>query len=445
MIGIARLARLVRRAAAAGRRPIPPAAALGVMILLTRLDRRRRLPSVRRLQVETLQYYRRGLAAGSDAAWTSLFSPSEVLDAFGLAPVCLEGLAGLLAAAGAEQPFLARANGDPLPNTLCTFHRAIVGLAGSDLLPRPRLVLSASALCDGNGVSFRLLAERRHVPFVFLHVPPEATPAAVSYLVEQLRALASRLEELTGRPLDARRLAVAVAHSREAARLARHLFVRRSGLRRNVFQGHQMINLMFSLNAMAGTEALCATLASLIRDTEDEARWSERYAAPATADSAVRLVWTHIAPLYNYDAVWAVVDDGRRAKVVAEECSHWDEAALACEDDFEFVARRLIGVPQNGTLERRLERLERLRREAGAEAVVHFSHWGCHQAAGAVPLMQRFFTERGVPFLNLSGDCIDSTAASREQHATRCEAFVESVTAARRSGDGRRDVPSALA
>jgi benzoyl-CoA reductase/2-hydroxyglutaryl-CoA dehydratase subunit BcrC/BadD/HgdB len=435
-----RLIRVIRRAVSDGR--VRPAAALGALILVTRLRGRHKLGAIRRLEIENLRYYRRGLAARDDAAWTSLFAPCELLDALGLAPLCLEGLAGLLAAAGGEQPFLAAASGAPLPNTLCSFHRAIVGI-GTRVLPRPRIVMATSALCDGNGISFRLLAGRVGVPFLFLDVPAEATPADVAYLVEQLHATTASIETLTGRSLDRSRLSAAVGLTREAARLARRLFLRRCALTRSVFRGPQMINVMFSLNAMAGTRALCDTLDLLVRQAEDSTTAGHdddprSEAAPRPA----RLLWTHIAPLYNYDRVWTVLDDGRRAKVVAEECSHWDDAALDCRDDFEFVARRLIGVPQNGSLERRVARLDRLRRESGADAVVHFSHWGCHQSAGAVPLVQRFFEDRGVPFLNLNGDCVDSSAASLEQHVTRAEAFLESLGRVSRHAPAGRSRPS---
>lgn len=432
---MARVGRLALRAATEGWLPVPSAAALGALILVSRQRSRHKLRSIRRLEIENLRYYRRGIAAGHDAVWTSLYSPVELFKGFGLSPLCLEGVAGLLAAGGVEQPFLDRSAGEAVPSTLCTFHRAIVGVGGSKLLPRPRLVVSASALCDGNAVSFRLLAERHELPFIFLDIPAEPTPAAISYLVEQLHAVVAALGGITGRPIDTHRLSQAVARSRDAARLARRLFLRRGGLDRNLFRAPQMINMMFALNAMAGTRGLCETLEMLNRDTDDPATWCTDFPAAHTGPSAARLLWTHIAPLYNYNMVWSVIDDGRRAKVVSEECSHWDDVELDCADEVEFIARRLIGVPQNGPLERRLERIERLRRESGADAVIHFSHWGCHQAAGAVPLMQRFFNERGVPFLNLNGDCVDSSGASREQHVTRCEAFVESV--ARRTGIAR--------
>ena len=423
------LGRLVHRAARAGRRPLAVDAGLAALALWTRLPRRGKLPSVRQLEAANVQYYRQGLAAGHDSVWTSIFAPAELFRAFGLSPVCLEGLAGLLAASGAEQAFLQAPSPVAVPNTLCTFHRVLLGLGLSSLLSAPRAVVSASALCDGNNVSFRQLAARRGLPFRLLDIPPEPSGPAVAYLVEQLRDLAALLQSLTGRPLNEASFEAAVDRSREAVRLARTLYRQRCSLGRNVFHAHQMINLLFPLHSLAGTRRLNDTLRALIRDLGDGRRWCRSYGRPLTDPDAVRLVWAHIAPLYDYNSVWGILDDGQRAKIVAEECSHLDldPDADECRDPFAFVARRLIATPQNGPLERRLERLERIRRESGADAVVHFSHWGCHQAAGAAPLMARHFQAAGVPFLNLAGDCVDSSAAGREQHATRAEAFLESL------------------
>jgi hypothetical protein len=354
---------MIERAVAAGETGIPPWLALSALMVVSRITRRGRLPSIRRLEMENLRYYRRGLAAGREAVWTSLFAPCELFEAFGLAPVCLEGLVGLLTVTGAEQAFLAAGGTEVLPNTLCTFHRAIAGLGRSGLLPRPLLVASASALCDGNGVSFRHLATGLDLPYAFLDVPPEATTSAVHWLVEQLRDLAGQVERLTGRPLDRLRLSRATRRAREAAVLARRLFEARCAIDRNVFHGHQMINLMLPLNAMVGSAALCRTLGALVRDATAEGRYCRDYRASQTSPGAARLLWAHIAPLYDYNLVWAVLDQGERAKLVAEECSHWDlrdlgwpagesrlpsgggDPAWAPMDDFEFVARRLIGIP----------------------------------------------------------------------------------------------------
>ena len=101
-----RLGRLVQRAVTDGR--LRPATALGALMVLTKVRARRKLRSVRRLEIENLRYYRDAIRAGGTAAWTSLFAPTELLDALGLAPLCLEGLAGLLAAAGDVVPADAR-------------------------------------------------------------------------------------------------------------------------------------------------------------------------------------------------------------------------------------------------------------------------------------------------------------------------------------------------
>jgi benzoyl-CoA reductase/2-hydroxyglutaryl-CoA dehydratase subunit BcrC/BadD/HgdB len=215
--------------------------------------------------------------------------------------------------AGAEQEFLHGSGVEALPNTMCTFHRAIVGLGQSGFLAPPRLVVSASALCDGNGVTFRQVAAHHGVPFVFLHVPPEPAPDAIRYLAGQLRRLAATLEAVTGQTVDRARLSTAVAQSREALGAACRLFALRASRSHPVFRGCQMINLMFPLNAMFGTPALCRVLCGLIGEVE-------RPSSPRGPSSAarVRILWAHIAPVYDYDAVWAVIDDGARASVAAE-------------------------------------------------------------------------------------------------------------------------------
>ena len=159
------------------------------------------------------------------------------------------------------------------------------------------------------------LAARRGLPFRLLDIPPEPSGPAVAYLVEQLRDLAALLQSLTGRPLNEASFEAAVDRSREAVRLARTLYRQRCSLGRNVFHAHQMINLLFPLHSLAGTRRLNDTLRALIRDLGDGRRWCRSYGRPLTDPDAVRLVWAHIAPLYDYNSVWGILDDGQRAKV----------------------------------------------------------------------------------------------------------------------------------
>jgi benzoyl-CoA reductase/2-hydroxyglutaryl-CoA dehydratase subunit BcrC/BadD/HgdB len=115
--------------------------------------------------------------------------------------------------------------------------------------------------------------------------------------------------------------------------------------------------------------------------------------------------------------------------VYLEECTGYMEDDIKSCGALEIIARRLIHTPGNGPLERRLKNLEKIYTDAGADGIVHFSHWGCHQASGVTPLLQKHFSQRDIPFLNVNGDCVDAASCGLEQHKTRYSAFLELLVA----------------
>jgi benzoyl-CoA reductase/2-hydroxyglutaryl-CoA dehydratase subunit BcrC/BadD/HgdB len=407
-----------------GRLPLP--AAFALYRAAAGLFSRRKVPSIRVIEREYLSYFREGLAPGGNV-WTSIFVPTEILYAFGLSPFCLEGLAALCASVGIAGDFLGKYGTHFVPNTMCNFHRLAIDLGQSGLLPKPRLILASSALCDGNVKTFHHLSEELGVPFFFLDIPQNADPAGVTYLVSQLRELIAFIEEVTGRVFAMSRLNEAATHMRTCHDLLEEIYAKRCRLTRNLYHGHQMINFMLPLNAMSGSARLVRICRAILADLDREKLYNPAF-PPEMSEGTLRIVWAHIAPAFQYNEAWPFIDDGKGAKIVMEESTRLPiEPAGGTGDNLELIARRLINTPGNGPLEKRLQVLETLCREAQADGIVHFSHWGCHQAAGAAPLMEQRFSERGIPFLNINGDGVDAQSCGLEQHKTRYSAFQESI------------------
>ncbi len=405
------------------RLPLP--AAFRIFKCAARIASRHKVPSVRTLESEYLDYYQEGLTPDK-SVWASIFVPTEILYAFELSPLCLEGLSALFASMGIANNFLGRHGTHFVPNTMCNFHRLAIDIGSSGILPGPRFVIASSALCDGNIKTFRHLADKKGVPFFFLDIPQNDDKAGIAYLISQLQELISKIEALTGKTLDKARLDVAAKNVKTTAQLMEEIYDKRCHLSRNVYYGHQMINFMLPLAAMSGSARLIKICRAIMADLQNPDIYNQAFPREMTEET-IKIIWAHIAPVFQYNEVWPFIDDGVRAKVYLEECTGFLGPDVKDCDALEVIARRLINTPGNGSLTRRLNHLEKIYRDADADGIVHFSHWGCHQASGATPLMQKHFAKLGIPFLNINGDCVDAASCGLEQHKTRYSAFLESL------------------
>lgn len=133
------------------------------------------------------------------AACVSIFLPCEILHALGIPPVLPEGLSCYLVSTAAERPFIAATEDHGVPESYCSYHKILLGLAESGVMPPPRFVLSTSLACDANQLSFRRAAQRWGVPHFTVDVPWEDSPQAVAYVAQQLRQMAAFVAEHTGR------------------------------------------------------------------------------------------------------------------------------------------------------------------------------------------------------------------------------------------------------
>jgi benzoyl-CoA reductase/2-hydroxyglutaryl-CoA dehydratase subunit BcrC/BadD/HgdB len=298
------------------------------------------------------------------------------------------------------------------------------------------MILASSALCDGNVLTFEHLAEETGAPLFFLDIPQQDDTAGVAYLVSQLRELITFIEEVTGRPLDRAKLDRAVADMLLCSKLLEDIYVKRCRLTRNLYHGHQMINLMVPLSVMSGSPRLVRICRAILADLDRKGLHNSGLPPEMTGET-LRILWAHIVPAFQYNDIWPFIDDGKNAKIVMEECTRLATGPVESADSLELIARRLINIPGNGPLEKRLDHLEKLCRDARADGIVHFCHWGCHQAAGVAPLMEQHFADRGIPFLTMNGDCVDAGSCGSEQHKTRYRAFQESIRQAKRHGDTR--------
>ncbi len=352
------------------------------------------------------------LAHPDRAALTSVFLPCELLWAMDLEPMCAELYSAFINGAQAERGFVEAAEQSGIAETYCSYHKVLLGGAYAGVLPKPRVVVNTSLICDANNLTFRALARHYGLPQFYVDVPPRQDEDSVRYVADQFRELRGFLEEHTGRKLDEARLCAAVAHSRatiEAARAAIPL------------------KRVTSLPGDVTSELYELYTTHIGLGTPEAQRYGEmllddlRGAPPA---HGLRLLWLHTAPQWQAP-IRDKLSFNPNYQILTCDMNYEGLVDMDPEHPYESMARRLVYSAWNGGGQGRVDKALELARDLDVDGVICFCHWGCKQTMGLSARFKQVLEEAGYPTLILNGDGCDRSNTSDGQIATRLNAFLE--------------------
>ena len=345
-------------------------------------------------------------------AIVSVFTPCEMLQETGLHPYNVEGFSCYLSASGAERAFLQASEDSGLSETLCSYHKTFIGAAQTGFLPKPKCIVYTNLACDANLLTFRRLAEFYRVPSFAIDVPVKQSEENVKYVADQLRDMKLFLEQTTGKTIEEDALKARMRRSRRT----QELFERFQSGRADKYIPADLVSPLYSgmtNNLLLGTEQEERFVEMLLEDLKK--------APPARGK---RIYWMHTIPFWS-QAVKDALLLKENAQIVGCELAQTTDMTKHSEDPFEEMAMRLVYHALNGGISRRIEAGIRHARQAGADGVVWFNHWGCKHTLGGSQLAKKKFEEQGLPLLILDGDGCDRSHGGEGQTATRLEAFLE--------------------
>lgn len=377
--------------------------------------RRRRLPSrkarflriINSLAVEEIYYS----LTGRETAWVNLLAPSELLLPLGINPVSAEGVSGMLASMHLEGFAISSAAESGIPDSLCTFHRTSLGASIKKLFPAPRFIMTSTIFCDGNLPTFKRISREYQVPFILIDVPRGRMKNSVGYVHSQLKEAIELIEEITGKPYPMNLLSDILAIERQTVENL-------SRVRKEMKSSYLPQELYEYMNALY----VMHTLAGDIRLKDA----SEEFERDLIADrhEQKKILWLHIPPYYDNE-LFKIFSPKSKHTVVGNELM-WDWLYPVEPDrPLESLAEKLVFNPLCGGAEDRWKLCADLADDFGADGIVHFTHWGCRQSAGSVSYLKKMFESKGLPFLELTGDCVYHTSEGAGQLRTRAQAFLE--------------------
>lgn len=348
------------------------------------------------------------------SAIVSIFTPCEMLQEVGLNPYNVEGFSCYLSGSHAERSCIQQAENSGLSETLCSYHKTFIGAAEKGLLPKPKCIVYTNLICDANLVTFRRLAELFQVPIFSIDVPMQQNEDNIAYVADQLRSLAVFLEQQTGKTITEEGLRQRVACSMQTLK------------NYDIFQ-HKRAKKYIPSDLVSPLYA--GMTGNILLGTQKERRYTQmllHHVENAPETKGKRIYWMHTIPYWS-SSVADVLRLKEDAQIVGCELAQAYPIDFPYDETkpYEAMAARMVYHYLNGGLNRRIEAGIQHAKDAGADGVVWFAHWGCKHTLGGVQLAKKKFEQAGLPLLILDGDGCDRSHGGEGQTATRLGAFLE--------------------
>ncbi len=378
------------------------------------------LPNPRKkFALETARLGSRLYSGDNTVAWCGITVPFDLLNAMGITSCFVEFVGAVLAATGMADPFLQEAEQAGFAGDTCGYHRSVIGAARKNVMPEPDFLIASTCPCSGGVAVMENLAQLFDKALFVLNVPQENSEQSVAYLAGQIRDMVEFVTRHTGDSLEKHKLHQAVENTNRTRKIMEDIYQ----LARHVpspTDGRLLTNFGLVMPLFLGTEA-AVEIAQAYKD-EFTARLD--HGIQGVPAEKLRLLWIQNRIQFKNPLV-EMLEKEYQANIVADELNdiYWDPIDPA--DPYSGMARRAIAIPLNGTLQGRIEHLQKLARAYKLDGAINPCHWGCRQGTGGRGLISEGLKEIGVPVLNLEVDCVDKRNFAEGQLRTRIEAFIE--------------------
>ena len=345
-------------------------------------------------------------------ALVNLFTPCEIINAFGLYPQCAEGFSSYMTGGKCERGFLELAEEKGVPQTYCAYHKALLGGVFSGVLPKPRALVSTTSVCDANVLTFNKLHEVLGAPLFVIDIPYTADEKSVKYVEKQLLYMVEFLQKNTGGNFSEAKLKKAIENYNTGIFYRKKFF---SELKNKYFPTSITLEMykIIMTHILSGTDEA----AEFFKMQYEEILGQEDFCGK-------RIIWSHVLPYFS-PSLQSMFDFKKNFQLLLCDMNIDYMEEIDENDMFYGMARRLVYNKFNGDNKRKTDMIIKAAKYFNADGAVIFSHWGCKQSSGGIDMLKKALDGENIKNLILSGDACDTRNAGEEQIKTRIEAFGE--------------------
>ena len=226
--------------------------------------------------------------------WTNMVMPPELFYAAGLTPVNMELVAGWLSSLNLSRNYISYSEGKGFSPSVCSYHKATLGLLETGHLCQPRAAAVSSHICDGGVGVVNFFKQRYRTESFILNVPFGKKIANQEYMVTQIRNLVEWIENYTGKKLEEEKIRQAL----ELSNKTRTYWIRTLELRKgqSVVPGRFMLRNLFGATFLFGSQFGYDVVKTYHDEMKEKYKKTEK---KGFFEKHKRILWIHFAPLYN--------------------------------------------------------------------------------------------------------------------------------------------------
>ncbi|QUI21867.1 2-hydroxyacyl-CoA dehydratase [Vallitalea pronyensis] len=354
--------------------------------------------------------------------WTNMVMPTELFYAASLIPINTELIAGWLATLKLSSKYITHAHAMGYNRNLCSYHKAVIGALECGHIPPPKIAIFSSHICDGGGGMIRYFERRFNTKVLLIDIPYKTTKENIACVMNQLVEAKVILEKYTNQSIERHQLKKAIFLSNQA----RNYMQEANNLRKKdtLFYGNLAIRNLYGATFLFGSELGREVTKNYYHQLmEIKEKRSNSY---MTDKQPYRILWIHFAPLYAND-IMGFFEETLNCVIAFDITGYiyWDK--LSEDNPVHGMAIKAMSHFYLGDVSKRIRLYKSIIHAYRIDGMVMFMHQGCRAIPGSSWEIRQIAKEIKMPFLELSGDCIDDESFSSEQMKLRMEAFSESM------------------
>jgi len=325
-----------------------------------------------------------------------------------------------------------------VPDHMCSFLSTALGMALSNVLPKPRGIVYASHPCDNGRAFGQALSEYYGVKSFIIDSPYDDSKRAYDYVASQIKELVQYLEEISGEKLNIDKLREAVKRSDEAHELVYQINNLKKKKPCPLASAMILRALSIAMYNNLGTENTVKWLEKVLEDTKQRADKG----IGGKYEEKMRIAWIYTFPTFD-PAIFQWMEAKFGAiSVIFQGADHtyWPLYKPIRKPNYDYnfdelceiMAERSLNTPMarqaRGHLDFFIRDTVHWCKEWDIDAAIFSGHIQCKANWSAAQLVKEvLMDELDVPTCIYEVDVIDPRVASAEKLVGIMEPFLEMV------------------